>query len=114
MRQARENAGNRSIKSASSSFWSRSILSRRTFCGKPTAQKVGSWHHPEMERLQAIRDQVLAAIRPVPDEVLGLAAATGRWLAKDVRAAVPAPQQTCSAMDGWAVRSSDAAAPVEL
>ena len=69
-----------------------------------------------VEEQQAI---VLAAVRPLPGERVALIDALGRTTAAPVRAAVPIPAFTNSAMDGFAVRAADvlrasAAAPVVL
>lgn len=58
---------------------------------------------------------VLAGIRPVATEVVGLAQAAGRVLAEDVAARVSHPPVAVSSMDGYAVRAADlAAVPVRL
>src|SRR5215213_4415600 len=51
--------------------------------------------------------QVLARVRALPSERVPLAAAAGRVLAEDGRAAVDLPPFPSSAMDGFAVRSAD-------
>src|SRR4051812_7517757 len=50
---------------------------------------------------------VLARVRPLPSERVPLAAAAGRVLAEDGRAAVDLPPFPSSAMDGFAIRSDD-------
>ncbi len=60
-----------------------------------------------MERLERIRQEVLAAISPLPAERLPVALALGRWLSAPVLALRAAPRFTCSAMDGYAARSGD-------
>lgn len=67
-----------------------------------------------MDRLRRIREEVVAAVRPVGDERVALEQAAGRWLSDPVRAAVAAPPATCSAMDGFAVRSADVPGPARL
>ena len=67
-----------------------------------------------MDRLLAIRDDILAVIRPVSSEDLPLARSLGRYLAADAVARVEAPPHTCSAMDGYAVRAADVAGPCAL
>jgi molybdopterin molybdotransferase len=67
-----------------------------------------------MERLLAIRDQVLGAIAPTGAETVPLDSAVGRYLAADALAQVDAPPHTCSAMDGYAVRAADVAGPCSL
>jgi molybdopterin molybdotransferase len=52
-------------------------------------------------------DQVLARVRPAPVEEVAIAAAAGRVLAQEARAAVDLPPFDSSAMDGYAVRASD-------
>jgi len=53
------------------------------------------------------RARVLAAFRPLPPEVVGIAAAAGRALAEDVAARVTQPPIAVSSMDGYAVRAAD-------
>lgn len=67
-----------------------------------------------MERLLAIRDQILSAVHATPAEPVPLEAAVGRYLAEDAAAAVDAPPHTCSAMDGYAIRAADVAGPCAL
>jgi molybdopterin molybdotransferase len=52
---------------------------------------------------------VLAGVEPVPEEMVALEAAFHRVLARDVAARRTQPPQAMSAMDGYAVRASDAA-----
>src|SRR5918997_1521719 len=51
--------------------------------------------------------RVLERVQPLEAEPVGLAAAAGRVLAEDVRAAVDLPPFRSSAMDGFAVRAAD-------
>lgn len=67
-----------------------------------------------MDRLERIRATVLAGISRLPSERLPVAAAAGRWVASPVVAARAAPPQTCSAMDGFAVRADEVAGPASL
>ncbi|MBK9518806.1 MAG: molybdopterin molybdotransferase MoeA [Anaeromyxobacter sp.] len=68
-----------------------------------------------MKRLLATRDAVLATLTALPPERVALAEAAGRYLAAEALAARAAPQETCSAMDGYAVRAADlAGAPAAL
>ena len=55
--------------------------------------------------------RALAPVKPLGAERVGLAAAFGRVLAEDVRAPGDVPPHDNSAMDGYAVRAADAAAP---
>ena len=57
-----------------------------------------------MEEAQA---RILERVRPLPSERVPLAAANGRVLAEDARAAVDLPPFASSAMDGFAVRAAD-------
>lgn len=58
---------------------------------------------------------VLAAMRPMPAEVVALPAAHGRVLAEDLAARRSQPPVAVSAMDGYAVRAGDVAeVPVRL
>src|SRR5258705_1245980 len=60
---------------------------------------------PVTEALSA----VLAGAEPLPEEMVPLDAAHHRVLAHDVAALRTQPPQAMSAMDGYAVRSADAA-----
>jgi molybdopterin molybdotransferase len=60
-----------------------------------------------MEKLFRIRDAVIAAVSPLDDEEVALRDAAGRYLAGPALARVPAPPDTCSAMDGYAIRAED-------
>ncbi len=62
-----------------------------------------------MSRLFRIRDELLARLPAPPSERIELEEAEGRWLAEPVLAAVPSPPLTCSAMDGFAIRTGDLA-----
>jgi len=61
-----------------------------------------------MDRLERLRDEVLARFERLPPERVPLSAALERWLAAPVMAACAAPPFTCSAMDGYALRAADA------
>src|SRR5580700_6011514 len=52
---------------------------------------------------------ILAGAEPLPEETVALDAAYHRVLARDVAALRTQPPQAMSAMDGYAVRSMDAA-----
>src|SRR5947207_15603272 len=52
---------------------------------------------------------VLAGAEPLPEEMVALDTAHHRVLARDVAALRTQPPQAMSAMDGYAVRSADAA-----
>lgn len=67
-----------------------------------------------MDRLLALRDDLLARLHATPPEWVSAGAAAGRWLAADALARVPAPPQTCAAMDGYAVRAADVVGPGRL
>lgn len=67
-----------------------------------------------MDRLAALRAQVLEAIGRLPAERCSLASAAGRWLAEPVVARRAAPPASCSAMDGYAVRAAEVNGPVVL
>ena len=53
------------------------------------------------------RGRIMAALRPMPAEQIGLGAALGRVLAGDVAARRTQPPLAVSAMDGYAVRAED-------
>ena len=55
--------------------------------------------------------RVTAAFEPLPTEQISIADALGRVLAEDVIARVTQPSAAVSAMDGYAVRAADVAAP---
>jgi molybdopterin molybdotransferase len=67
-----------------------------------------------MDKLERIRLAVMAGVAPLPAEPVPLASADGRWLRRAVTAVRAAPPETCSAMDGYAVRSADVRGPVRL
>ena len=58
--------------------------------------------------VEAALAAVLAHVRPLPAEVVPLAAAAGRVLATDAHAIVDLPPFPSSAMDGFALRAQDA------
>jgi molybdopterin molybdotransferase len=61
------------------------------------------------------RELILGSVVPLGIETVGLAEASGRVLAEEIRAGVLIPPADNSAMDGYAVRAADTAgAPVEL
>ncbi len=62
-----------------------------------------------MQSVDSYRDEILAAIAPLPPERVALADADGAVLAQDVTAAWPLPGFDNSAMDGYAVRAADVA-----
>lgn len=61
-----------------------------------------------MERILAIREEVLRAIVPIPGEEVTLSEAAGRFLVADEAARRASPPYACSAMDGYAVRAAEA------
>ncbi|HET6410658.1 MAG TPA: molybdopterin molybdotransferase MoeA [Anaeromyxobacter sp.] len=67
-----------------------------------------------VERLFELRDRIVRALRTVEDEPSSLDDAKGRWLSKPVHAALASPPETCSAMDGYAVRASTVRGTVAL
>ncbi len=67
-----------------------------------------------MDKLERFREMVTVRVEPLPQERLALASAVGRWLGEPVLATVAAPPFTCSAMDGYALRASEATEPVAL
>jgi molybdopterin molybdotransferase len=81
--------------------------------GQPQAAVSALLEVDEARRL------ILAAVEPLDDELVGLAAALGRALAENVTARESVPAFDNSAMDGFAVRAEDladasAASPVSL
>ncbi|MBU3079232.1 molybdopterin molybdotransferase MoeA [Sphingomonas quercus] len=66
---------------------------------------------PTMEEALA---SMLAAVRPLAVAPVPVGAADGRWLAETVAALRDQPPFDASAMDGWAVRSADAAKGARL
>jgi len=68
-----------------------------------------------MISVEEARSRILASLMPLGSEQIGLASALGRVLAEDLDARVTQPPAAVSAMDGYAVRSSDVATvPVRL
>ncbi|MDW8338482.1 MAG: molybdopterin molybdenumtransferase MoeA, partial [Thermoleophilia bacterium] len=58
----------------------------------------------ELRTIEDALELVLRHVRPLPVERVETAAAAGRWLAEDARAAVDLPPFPSSAMDGYALR----------
>ena len=58
--------------------------------------------------------RVLAAVRPLPAELVPIAEAGGRVLAEDARARVDLPPFSSSAMDGFAVKAADLPATLPI
>lgn len=58
--------------------------------------------------------RMLAEVRPLGSETIAIEDGLGRVLAHPIDATRDQPPFRSSAMDGWAIRSADAAAPVEL
>jgi molybdopterin molybdotransferase len=70
-----------------------------------------------MLQVEEARGRILAAIEPLASETVPLREAAGRVLANDVTAPIDLPPFDNSAMDGYAIRSTDlskAAVPVSL
>src|SRR5438093_1860487 len=61
----------------------------------------------ELLSLEEALKRILERVTPLEPEAVPLAAAAGRVLAEDARAAVDLPPFPSSAMDGFAVRSED-------
>lgn len=57
--------------------------------------------------VEAAREQILAALKPVGTELVSLSAANGRVLATSPEATLTQPPANMSAMDGYAVRAAD-------
>jgi molybdopterin molybdotransferase len=67
-----------------------------------------------MDRILAIRDQLLGSVSALGEETVPLGSAMGRFLAADICARVSSPPESCSAMDGYAVRAKEVAADGSL
>ena len=67
-----------------------------------------------MDKLERLRAAVRTAVASLPGERVSLARAAGRALTRHVEAVHGAPPFACSAMDGYALRTADAAGPVRL
>jgi molybdopterin molybdotransferase len=67
-----------------------------------------------MVRLLSIRDELLGEVSPLGSETIPLASAAGRYLARDLAARVASPPESCSAMDGYAVRASEVGSTASL
>ena len=67
-----------------------------------------------MDRIERYRDEVLGCVEPLGPERVATAAAAGRFLAEAAHAGRAAPPDTCSAMDGFAVRAAEVGGPVPL
>jgi molybdopterin molybdotransferase len=59
--------------------------------------------------VEEARTRILAGIAPAPAEVVALAEAWGRVLARPVVSRLTQPPRDVSAMDGYALRAADAA-----
>ena len=68
----------------------------------------------ELLTLEEAQELVLARARPLPAELVPISEASGRVAAEDVRAKVDLPPFASSAMDGFAVRSSDLPGELEI
>ena len=64
---------------------------------------------PPLISVEDARARILAGLRPMPAEVVGLANAWNRVTAEPVRARLTQPPSDVSAMDGYALRASDGA-----
>src|SRR5262245_29143435 len=64
--------------------------------------------------IQDAREAVLAEVRPLATEAVAVQDALGRVLAEDVRAEADVPAFANSAMDGFAVRASQAGRTLEV
>lgn len=67
-----------------------------------------------MERILSVREEVLRAVEPLTDELVAPADALGRYLSGDALASVASPARACAAMDGYAVRASEAGVGMPL
>lgn len=61
-----------------------------------------------MISVEDARTRILAGLKPVPTEMIGLMQAHGRVLAQPVKARLTMPPSDVSAMDGYALRAADA------
>lgn len=61
-----------------------------------------------------MRDRLVATVSPLGAEAVPAAEAAGRYLAAPALAVRSAPPDTCSAMDGYAVRAADVPGPCTL
>lgn len=78
--------------------------------GGPRGGWTRTWEDPEeMLGVDAAREHVLAAVRPLPPVDLPLLDAVGLVLAEDVVADADIPPFRNSAMDGYALRAADVA-----
>jgi molybdopterin molybdotransferase len=64
--------------------------------------------------LEEAQERILAAARPLPVELVPIVSAAGRVTAEDVHAQIDLPPFASSAMDGFAVRSADLPATLEI
>ena len=69
---------------------------------------------PDLLTIEEAQARILDAVRPLPAERVPLAAAAGRVLMAAARAEVDLPPFRSSAMDGFALRAADAAAPLRV
>ena len=69
---------------------------------------------PDLLTIDEALARVLEHVRPLPDEEVGIAEASGRVLAVDAVARVDLPPFPSSAMDGFAVRAADTPATLAV
>lgn len=67
-----------------------------------------------MPTFEEARSLILDRVAPLGPERVSISAAPGRILSEDIRSPWDMPRMDNSAMDGYAVRSADCAAPVSL
>src|SRR5690242_2426677 len=67
-----------------------------------------------MDKLERLREAVRGAVTALPGERVTLLGGAGRALTQAVEAVRGSPPFSCSAMDGYAVRTADVAAPARL
>jgi molybdopterin molybdotransferase len=77
-------------------------------CGQPDHSDQ-TMPQPPLISVEDARARILAGLRPMPAEVVGLANAWNRVTAEPVRARLTQPPSDVSAMDGYALRASDGA-----
>lgn len=75
---------------------------------------MGGMNGGGIDKLERARRTVMGGVAPLAAERVALDAAAGRWLTQAVAAVRAAPPETCSAMDGYALRAAEVAGPSRL
>ena len=67
-----------------------------------------------MQKVETAREVMRSAVRRLASQTVSLSQCAGRFLAEPLVALAPVPAFDCSAMDGWAVRATEAVTGARL